>query len=138
MEEAPKTIYITNRDELDKLNVTVSFDKVEYSPTVRASVAVIKLSLVFPNTIYTYGGNLRMSGDARSSIELRCNFKELNAMQRLLDVATLRANKELSSVKDEIANILNAGVKRVALDMEDTLQRLLQQVRVATERVEKG
>jgi len=69
---------------------------------------------------------------------LRCNFKELNAMQRLLDVATLRANKELSSVKDEIANILNAGVKRVALDMEDTLQRLLQQVRVATERVEKG
>jgi len=113
---------------LGKLRVDVIFDSVEYLPTKRQSVALVKVLVVCPDTEYSYGGFGTMTGDASNSTIMRFEFEGAKISSDLAANLRTRAERELAQVKKEIQDILNIGAKKVAVDLNETLMRITQAI----------
>jgi hypothetical protein len=124
VEEIPKTVYITSSNDLGKLRVDVVFDSVEYLPTSRQSIALVKVLIVYPDSEYSYGGFGMMTGDAYNSTIMKFKFEGAKISSDLTANLRRKAEKELAQVKKEIQDILNVGAKKVAVDLNEALMRI--------------
>jgi len=124
----PTYIDITSRNDLEKFQVKVNFQNLEYIPSSKKSIANLNITLVYPKTTYRYGA-LQITGDATASASLSFPVKDQVNIGRISKEMLILAQQELDKLKSEITGILNSGAPRVTINLDDALERLHQNIR---------
>jgi hypothetical protein len=123
----PVTVFFNSKDDVNKLNLQVKVDELDYDPKSKKKNVILDVKLVFPETQYTYGDSC-ITGDAESHRKYLYEFDTSAEINKTINWVTKKGQDELMHIKAEIEELLVFG-QRVKIDLTATMDRITHAIR---------
>lgn len=120
------------KGELDKLTLMVTFQNVEYEPSIKKPRANFLIQLIFDGRHHWYGtragSGIKFDGKAIVSETRTFSIKlgeTKQSLESILNASDRDSRDEINQIKSEIKSILDSGAPQVSIDLSDTLARIM-------------